>query len=62
MYETALLSSGYELDDQPSFARRVQNVLRRSLGLDALEEEEVVENAQAHSHFDESDFDEKLEL
>jgi molecular chaperone HtpG len=61
MYETALLSSGYELDDQPSFARRVQNVLRRSLGLEALEEE-VVESAQEQPHFDEFDFDEKLEL
>jgi len=49
MYETALLSSGYELDDQPAFARRIQNVLRLSLGLEAVEEEVVVEKTEAAS-------------
>jgi HSP90 family molecular chaperone len=43
MYETALLSSGYELDDQPAFARRIQNVLRMSLGLETLEDVAVEE-------------------
>jgi heat shock protein beta len=55
MYETALLSSGYELDDQPAFARRVQNVLRLSLGLETLQEEVVVEKAETASAPDEDD-------
>jgi len=41
MYETALLSSGYEIDDLPSFSQRIQNVLRLSLGLEPIVVEET---------------------
>ena len=34
LFESALLSSGYELEDQPAFADRINNVLRLGLGLE----------------------------
>jgi len=63
LFESALLSSGYELEDQPAFADRINNVLRLGLGLDvtypepepAAIHEEVDEDVESLDlgHFDE---------
>ena len=43
LFESALISSGYELEDQPAFADRINNVLRLGLGLEVQYPEPAVE-------------------
>mmetsp|Transcript_15458 Transcript_15458/g.24173 ORF Transcript_15458/g.24173 Transcript_15458/m.24173 type:complete len:767 (-) Transcript_15458:60-2360(-) len=58
LFESAMLSSGYELEDQPAFADRINNVLRLGLGLEVTYPEVPEPAAEEFDDVEAFNFDE----